>query len=187
VVNDCVSTPASALASHDVRNAVAQSVALAIACLISFELMTQLLARANGVSRPDDLLGGMWAVIATIFVFRFGHEESIPAAVSRMAATLLSFVLCLVYLLILPFSVWGLALLVGVGALVMTLVGRPRDIVTTGITTAVVMVVAALEPRNAWQQPILRLVDTIAGVAVGVAAAWISQRAAELRWRVHTA
>jgi hypothetical protein len=30
------------------------------------------------------------------------------------------------------------------------------DTITTGITISVVMVVAALSPRHAWQQPILR-------------------------------
>ena len=53
-----------------------------------------------------------------------------------------------------------------------TLIGRPGDAVTAAITTAVVMVVAAVNPRNAWQQPILRFADTI----IGVAAAWIGLR-----------
>ncbi len=120
-------------------------------------------------------------MIATIFVYRFCYEESVAAAVSRMAATLVSFVLCLVYLSFLPFHVWGMAALIGVGAPVMTLVGRPQDAITAGITTTVVIVVAAISPHNAWEQPILRLVDTMAGVAVGVAAAWIGLHATDLR------
>jgi uncharacterized membrane protein YccC len=44
--------------------------------------------------------------------------------------------------------------------------------VTAGITTAVIMVVAAVSPQHAWQQPILRLADTAIGVAVGAIAAW---------------
>jgi hypothetical protein len=35
------------------------------------------------------------------------------------------------------------------------------------------MIVAALSPHAAWRQPILRLVDTAVGVAVGIAAAWL--------------
>ena len=181
-----LSLPTSGHASPHVRAAAVQSAALAIACLIAYELITQLLGHIYFLSHANSLLGGMWAVIATIFVFRLCYEESIVAAVSRMTATLVSFVLCLVYLVFLPFSVWGMAMLIGVGALVITLLGRPRDVVTTGITTAVVMVVAALNPHNAWEQPILRLVDTMAGVAVGVAAAWVTQRATELRRRALT-
>ena len=178
-----MSIPTSLLTSRSVHAAVIQSVALAIACLISYELITQLLAHVYSLSASDDRLGGMWAVIATIFVYRFSYEESAAAAASRMAATLVSFVLCLGYLLILPFSAWGLATLIGAGALVMTLMGRPRDAVTTGITTTVILVVAALSPHNAWLQPILRLVDTVAGVAVGLAAAWLGRRATYLRCR----
>jgi uncharacterized membrane protein YccC len=64
-----------------------------------------------------------------------------------------------------------MALLIGIGALVAMLTGRQDAVVTTGITTAVVMVVAALSPDDAWEQPILRLGDTASGVVVGVAAA----------------
>jgi hypothetical protein len=93
-----------------------------------------------------------------------------------MGATLVSIMLCLTWLLFLPFSVWGMAILIGVGALIMTLIGHPDDVVLTGITTAVVMVVAGINPENAWAQPILRLADTVTGVAVGVAFAWIAMR-----------
>jgi uncharacterized membrane protein YccC len=42
------------------------------------------------------------------------------------------------------------------------------------------MVVAAVTPQHAWQQPILRLVDTVVGVAVGVVAAWAGIQAKRL-------
>jgi uncharacterized membrane protein YgaE (UPF0421/DUF939 family) len=59
----------------------------------------------------------------------------------------------------------------------MSMIGRPDDIITTGITTVVVMVVAAMSPRHAWMQPILRMLDTFVGVGVGIVAAWLSLRA----------
>ena len=47
------------------------------------------------------------------------------------------------------------------------------DIVTTGITTTVVMVVAAMGPQyDAWRQPLLRVVDTVIGIATRVACKW---------------
>ncbi len=128
------------------------------------------------LSRADDLVGSLWAVIATVFVFRDSYLRSVRAAVSRMAATLVSFVICLIYLTFLPFQPWALAALIGVSALAVTLMGRPDDAITAGITTAVVMVTAALSPQHAWQQPILRLADTVIGIAVGIAAAWVGLR-----------
>ena len=152
-----------------IREAVLHGVTLAVWCVISYWLVTQLLARALSVSRDDDLLGGMWAVVATVFVYGCGYDQSVGAALSRIAATSLNFVLCFVYLLLFPFQLWGMAALIGVGAVVMSLLGRPDDIITTGITTTVVMVVAAISPEHAWKQPVLRMVDTIVGIAVGVA------------------
>jgi uncharacterized membrane protein YccC len=153
---------------HDPEMAVSHGLILSALCVISYWLITQLLARVLTVSRDDDLLGGMWAVAATIFVYRHAYEKTIAAALSRTAATLLSFALCFGYLLFLPFNMWGMAALIGIGAFVMIWIGRRDDVVTTGITTAVVMVVAAISPEHAWRQPILRLVDTIVGTVVGI-------------------
>jgi uncharacterized membrane protein YccC len=158
------------------RTAIVECVVLAVACLITYWLVTSLLSRAYSLSRDDDLLGGMWAVIATIFVLRDSYGKSVAAAVSRMSATFVSFALCLIYLAFLPFHAWALALLIGASALAVMLLGRSGDAVTAGITTAVIMVVAAVTPQHAWQQPILRLVDTVVGVAVGALAAWTSMQ-----------
>ena len=72
-----------------------------------------------------------------------------------------------------------MASLIGIGTIVVTTMGHPDDTIPTGITIAVVMVVAALSPHDAWRQPILRLVDTAVGVAVGVAAVWLGANAVE--------
>jgi uncharacterized membrane protein YccC len=162
------------------RTAVVECAVLAVACLITYWLATHLLSRVHSVGRDDDLLGGMWAVLATIFVLRDSFGKSVAAAISRMAATSVSFVLCLIYLAFLPFHAWALALLVGASALAVMLLGRPGDAVTAGITTAVIMVVAAVSPQHAWQQPVLRLVDTVVGVAVGAMAAWAGMQVKRL-------
>jgi uncharacterized membrane protein YccC len=155
------------------RAALVRSVALAIACLVSFSVATRDVTLAFSISAADDLLGGMWAVIATAFVYRESYDRSVTAALSRVSATGVSFILCLAYLLVFPFSIWGLITLIGLGSLILTLMMRPGDVVTASITTTVVLVVAGLSPSDAWLQPILRLVDTLVGVAVGVAAVWI--------------
>lgn len=166
------------------RIAILECAVLAVGCMITYWLTVTVLSRVYSISRADDLLGGLWAVVATIFVCRDSYEQSTAAAMSRMSATAVSFVLCLVYLIFLPVYGWGVALLIGLSALVVILIGRPGDAVTAAITTAVVMLVAAVTPRDAWEQPILRFVDTLIGVAIGVAAAWIGLRL--LRPRIET-
>jgi len=156
--------------------AILHSLALAIACLVTYWLTVHGLARIHSVSAPDHVLGGIWAVIATVFVYRTGYDESATAALGRMAATLLSFFLCLIYLLFLPVSAVGLAAMIGLSGLAATLLGRPQDAITAGITTAIVLGVASLSRHNVWEQPILRLVDTALGPAVGLGAAWFVLR-----------
>lgn len=164
------------LSRGEIRDAAVDCGILAAACLISYWLATRILAHVYLLSRADELVGGVWAVIATIFVLRDSYRHSMAAAVTRMAATAVSFVLCLIYLVFLPFNIWAMAALIGLSALAVTLIGRPGDALTAAITTAVIMGVAALNPHDAWRQPILRFADTVIGVAVGVGTAWLTLR-----------
>ena len=56
-------------------DAVGQGVGLAAASLISYALITHILTRVYSVSREDDLVGGMWVVVATVFVYRETYEK----------------------------------------------------------------------------------------------------------------
>jgi uncharacterized membrane protein YgaE (UPF0421/DUF939 family) len=154
---------------------LAYVVNMAIACGISYAIITRVLV--SFVDKPDDLLGGMWAVVATVFVFRDSREGSLAAGRDRLIATSVSFALCLAYFLVAPFTPLGMVVVIGVGSIAMIVIGRRDDIVTTGITTAVVMVVAALSPLQAWHQPILRLIDTVVGIGVGVSCKWVASYA----------
>src|SRR5262249_2614570 len=145
---------------------VAYSLNVGIACLITYWIITHLLH--GYVDQDSKFLGGMWAVVAVIFVFRDTRARALSAGIARLIATCVSFALCLPYLLLFPFTPVGLAVLLAIGTLVMALLQRRDDMVTTGITTAVVMVVAAMSPNEAWQQPLLRLFDTVVGIALGV-------------------
>jgi len=139
---------------------------MTIACAISYWVITYGIARF--VDKSSDFLGGMWAVVATVFVFRDNTGNSIAAGLARLLATSVSFVLCVFYLLLFPFQPIGLAALIGIGTVAMILLDRREDIITTGITTTVIMVVAAMSPQDAWQQPFLRLIDTVVGIGVGI-------------------
>jgi len=56
----------------------------------------------------------------------------------------------------------------------MVLPERREEIISSAVTTIVVMVVAVLSPADAWKQPLLRLFDTLVGIAIGVAGKWIA-------------
>jgi len=156
------------LSKADVVYALALTIASLSAYVITYYILEPF------VNQPNDFLGGMWATAATVFVFRDTHEASLSAGAKRFMATCVSFALCLIYLWIFPFEAVGMAALLGIGTLVMIKLGWRDDVVTAGITTAVVMVVAAMEPRNAWLQPLLRLLDTVVGIAVGIGVKWVA-------------
>jgi uncharacterized membrane protein YccC len=157
----------------ELQIAVLECIIVGAACVLAYWLVTLTEPHIYPRARSATQIGALWAVISVVFVLRDSYEKSTAAAVSRMAATSVSFVLCLVFL---PFHIWALGLLVGASALAVILLGRPGDAVSAGISSAVVMIATTLDPHHAWQQPILRFADTVAGVAVGVVAAWLGLR-----------
>jgi len=149
---------------------IVYAIAMAIACLVSYAVMTELLH----LQGRADLVGAMWAAVSTAFVFRDSRQHSLSAGAGRLIATCVSFALCLPYLWLIPPNIMGMAILLAVGTLVMVLLDRREDIITTAVTTIVVMVVALERPVDAWEQPLLRLVDTVVGIAIGMAGKWIA-------------
>jgi uncharacterized membrane protein YgaE (UPF0421/DUF939 family) len=150
---------------------VAYAIDMAAAAVITYCLMTFVIPSL--VNRPIDPVGVLWAVISTVFVFRDTRAHSLSAGLSRLVATFVSFALCLMYLALFPANPLALIALLTIGTLLMMLLGRRDDIGLTAITTAVVLIVAANVPHDALQQPFFRLIDTIVGIAVGVACKWI--------------
>jgi uncharacterized membrane protein YgaE (UPF0421/DUF939 family) len=148
---------------------IAYAVDMSIACLITYWLTAFLIPY---MGRPATPVGILWAVISTVFVYKDTRSHSLAAGISRLAATLISLLLCLSYLSLFPIISFGMAVLIAIGTLIAMSLGRRDDIGLTAITTAVVMIVAASEPQNAWLQPLLRLVDTMIGITVGVACKW---------------
>ena len=144
----------------------AYALEMAVAALLSYWAMTAGLTRL--VDAPTDLLGGMWAAVSAVLVFREKELDSVSAGIARFIATCVSFALCLPYLWFFPATALGIAVLLAFGTVVMVLLRRRGDIITTGITTVVVMVVATMDPHDSWRQPLLRLLDTVVGISIGV-------------------
>ena len=65
-----------------------------------------------------------------------------------------------------------MAILIAIGTVATIWLDRSGEIGVTAITTAVVLVVSTGDPQKAWQQPLLRLLDTVVGIIVGVVCKW---------------
>ena len=151
---------------------ISYSIGMAVACVISYWIMTHVLNPLVG--RDDELLGGMWAAVAAAFVFRDTRSAALSAGISRLSATAVSCLLCFALMLFVRPSPLGMALVLVVGTLLLIAMNRRDEIITMAITTLVVMVVAILSPHDALVQPLLRFIDTVVGVAVGVACLWVA-------------
>ncbi|WP_428117549.1 FUSC family protein [Bradyrhizobium sp.] len=151
---------------------IAYAVDMAIACLITYWVMAFLLPHWFGW--PSTSVGVLWAVISTVFVYKDSRAHSLSAGIARLIATFASFALCLIYLWLLPATIIGMAALIAIGVLLMMLIGQRDETGLTAITIAVIMIVAAGNPQNPELQPILRLVDTVVGITVGVACKWVN-------------
>lgn len=164
---------------RDTRATAIYSVALGLSGMASYWFVAHVINPIHPLTRTGDTIGALWAAISTIFVYRHSYDESASAALSRMAGTAVSFGLCLVYLALFPFHLWAIALLIAIGAFALAIAGRPQDTMPASLTTLVVLVIASINPHDAWQQPILRLIDTAIGVAIGLAAVWVGVRLIE--------
>jgi uncharacterized membrane protein YccC len=153
---------------------IANQAVLAITCALVYVLMTSPVLPWPPETDQARAVGAIWAVVATIFVFRDTREDTLHLSMSRLVGTSLSFVLCEIYLLAFTFTPWGMALVIAVGGIIAAGIGRSGDAGIVAITTTVILVVASIGPANqAWQQPLLRLVDTLVGVIFGFGAATI--------------
>jgi uncharacterized membrane protein YccC len=145
---------------------------IAVACLVAYWIA--LYAFASGFPKSSDTIGAMWAAIAAAFVFRDSRAQAVSAGIARLRATCVSFVLCQIYLSFFPPTAIGMAVIIGAGTLTVSALHWREDVITAAITTIVVMVLAQLDPHNAWYQPVLRFLDTLLGIAIGIACKWLT-------------
>jgi uncharacterized membrane protein YccC len=174
---------AGARVDRDPGPIAAFSVALGLSALASYWFVAHVANPINQVTATGDTIGALWAAISTVFVFRHSLDESSSAALSRVSGTLVSFVLCEIYLLLFTFHLWSIAVLVALGAFILAMAGRDQDTMPASLATLVVLVIVGLDPHHAAQQPLMRLFDTAIGVAIGLAAVWGAGRGIELATR----
>src|SRR5262245_7984585 len=103
---------------------VTYAIDMAIACFITYWVMTFLLPRIVGWHSTS--VGVLWAMISTVFVYKDTRAHSLSAGISRLIATFAGFALCLIYLSLLPATTIGMGALITVGVLLMIISGPSR-------------------------------------------------------------
>jgi uncharacterized membrane protein YccC len=168
---------------HDSRNTagplpgIAGLLAVALQYMLvsflSFSLAQQIAIFVHG---PSDTvtIGAMWAMISAIVVTQETRSTTLDTAWLRILGSLIGAVISAVYLAFLPFSVLGMAVLIGITVLLCQVLNIPTHARLAALTVGVVMVVSALNPDI---PPLVnagtRFFEVIIGSTVAVSVAWV--------------
>jgi uncharacterized membrane protein YccC len=159
-------------AKPQLREVIRVAVLSAVVSSLSFLVGSRFTALFHGSSA---IVGGLWSMISAVVVLQATRRGTFDSAWRRLFGTLIGAVLSAIYLSLLPFSVAGLALCVGLTVLAGQAAGAPDHARLAAITVAVVMVTAKADPTvSPVLDAALRFVESGIGTAITVAAvfAW---------------
>jgi len=113
-------------------------------------------------------------MISAIVVTQETRSATLDTAWLRIFGSLIGAVISAVYLSFLPFSVVGMAALVGLTVLICQILGIPGHARLAALTAGVVMVVSAVNPDiPAFINAGTRFFEVIIGSTVAVAVIWV--------------
>lgn len=117
----------------------------------------------------------MWAVISAIIVIESSHSETFVSARNRILGTIVGALVSGIYLFLFPFSVIGFTVAIGIGVLICYLFRIPKAVKLTGITIAVVIIVATIDKDlHPFVNAGLRLAESAIGTGMAIIVALVS-------------
>lgn len=123
----------------------------------------------QAVEGPGAIIGAIWSAIAGLVVLQTGRKEILRFSALQAVGTFLGALISGLYLLVLPPSVWGLALCTFLTAVACYVVRIPDQARLASAAAVVIMGVSILSKRNA---PLvnaeLRFVESVIGLTLAV-------------------
>ncbi len=118
------------------------------------------------------LVGGLWSMISAVVVLQATRRETIMSAWRRIFGTLIGAVISGIYLLVLPYSLVGMAVCIGATVLLGQATGSPDHARLAAITVAVIMVTSSVNPTlSPILNAALRFAESCIGAGITVLAA----------------
>jgi uncharacterized membrane protein YgaE (UPF0421/DUF939 family) len=147
-------------------NAIRIAVQITLVSFISYLLGFYLTGLFHGESAG---IGGLWAAISSIVVLQASRHDTWSSALLRVLGTTIGAVISTAYLIVLPFTPFGMAVSIFVTVLLCHAVRVPDHARLAAITVAVVMVTASLHPTlNPILNAALRLGESFVGTLIAV-------------------
>jgi uncharacterized membrane protein YccC len=166
-------TPAQPGEVEKVLGPVHIAVQYALVSLLAFVIAEQITVIMQGTA---DLapVGALWAMISGIIVMQETRKSTLDSAWLRILGSFAGAVISAAYLVFLPFSPLGMAVLIGITVLICQALGAPGHARLASLTVAVVMVISSVNPEIS---PVLnaatRFVEVIIGSVIAVAIVWV--------------
>jgi len=159
------------------RMALPFFVALQFALVSSLAFSLALLLSYIIPESPDTrMIGAMWAMISAIVVTQDTHHATISTAWLRVLGSLVGAIFSALYLTIFPFSIAGMAVLIGIVVFTCVLLRMPGHLRLAALTAGIVMVVSFQNPSiPPFVNAATRFLEVIVGSAVAIAVAWVWQ------------
>lgn len=155
--------------------AIAKSIAVLLSYLIGFYL-------TGSFHNESRYFGAMLAAIASVVALQADIKTSIKQGWLRVLGTLIGAVIATGYLLIFPFSVAGLIATIFMLEIICMMLSIPDN---GKMATIALIVIMLISEKNPDIPPIvnssLRFLETVVGVAIGIAMAWVVESIKQIR------
>lgn len=161
----------------DLTAKMAGSVHIALQCaLVSVLAFTGAYYITGSVQETSALatVGALWAMISGIVVLQDTRSSTASMALLRILGSLIGAIISAIYLSFLPFSLAGMAVMVGCTVFVCITLGIPDHARLAALTVGVIMVFASLNKDiNPVINAVLRFTEVLIGSVIAVILVWI--------------
>lgn len=147
------------------------AVAKSVAVLLAYLLGAHLTGHFHEESR---WMGSMLAAISSVVVLQGDLKTSIRQGWLRVIGTFIGTVIAYLYLILFPFTLWGMVVTVFVLDLLCMLFGIPDNGRMATITLVVILIVSKMSPDlSPLINGLLRFTEATVGAFIGIGLAWL--------------
>lgn len=156
------------------REGIIMAIQNVVVCLVAYPCGAYFTGIFHGASAS---MGGLWSVISGLVVVQSTTRDTWKSAGLRVLGTLIGAIVSGLYLTLLPFSMVGMALSIGVTIVLCHLLKVPEHGRLAVVNVAVIMVISHLNPGlSPIVNAALRFSESCIGAVVAVAIVHLTPR-----------
>jgi len=147
-----------------------------LGALISFSIALLFSKNIIHITSGTAMIGSLWAMITFISVTQDCCSSTQDTAWLQVLGAFLGAVLSGIFLSIFPFSIAGMALLIGIVVLICQVLGIPGPARLAALTVGIVMVISAINPEiPPLVNAMTRFLEVLIGSTIAICIVWVWQ------------